>query len=148
VRNLKVEMMLLANKLELGVVPRATLQWSCRHAVGCPGFAQKSHIELRHTQPLLADGKREVRMFAFRKAAVAGVMSLGLVTTAYAVDPRVRSACTGDFMAHCSQHDPDSAAARSCMRANGPKLSKGCLNALIAAGEVSTEEVARRERRK
>jgi len=32
------------------------------------------------------------------------------------------------------------------MRAHGPNLSKGCLNALIAAGEVSKKEVARRER--
>jgi hypothetical protein len=32
------------------------------------------------------------------------------------------------------------------MRANGLKLSKGCVNALIAAGEVSKDEVARRAR--
>jgi hypothetical protein len=30
------------------------------------------------------------------------------------------------------------------MRANGIKLSKGCVNALIAAGEVSKAEVDRR----
>ena len=65
-----------------------------------------------------------------------------------AVSPRVRSACASDFMAHCSQHEPDSAGARSCMRAHGPSLSKDCLDALIAAGEVSKQEVARRERRK
>jgi hypothetical protein len=34
------------------------------------------------------------------------------------------------------------------MRAHGPSLSKDCLDALIAAGEVSKQEVARRERRK
>jgi hypothetical protein len=48
----------------------------------------------------------------------------------------------------CSQHDPDSQGARKCMRANGPSLFKACLDALIAAGEVSREEVARRDRRK
>jgi hypothetical protein len=42
------------------------------------------------------------------------------------------------------QNDPDSPGARKCMRANGLKLSQGCLNALIAAGEVSKAEVARR----
>ena len=33
---------------------------------------------------------------------------------------------------------------RRCMRANGLKLSLGCVNALIAAGEVSKAQVARR----
>ena len=65
---------------------------------------------------------------------------------AIAVSPAVRSACANDFLAYCSQHDPDSRAARSCMRAHVPNLSKVCLNAVIAAGEVSTKEVSRRER--
>jgi hypothetical protein len=71
-----------------------------------------------------------------------------LTPEAGAVNPRVRSACANDFMAHCSQHEPDSAGARSCMRAHGSSLSKACLDALVAAGEVSRQEVARRERRK
>jgi hypothetical protein len=86
-----------------------------------------------------------------RRAAGAIVVGLGIgvwATDASAVAPGVRSACASDFLAYCSEHEPDSAAARRCMRANGPKLSRGCLNALIAAGEVSKEEVARRERRK
>ena len=33
---------------------------------------------------------------------------------------------------------------RRCMRANGLKLSKGCLSAPIAAGEVSKADVTRR----
>ena len=67
---------------------------------------------------------------------------------AIAVTSRVRSACASDFLAYCSEHDADGAAARKCMRANGPKLSKACLDALIAAGEVSKREIARRERQK
>ena len=66
------------------------------------------------------------------------------VTGAGAVDGRVRSACTSDYFAFCSQHDPDGAGVRRCMRTNGPKLSSSCLNALIAAGEVSKKEVRRR----
>jgi hypothetical protein len=65
-------------------------------------------------------------------------------TAAGAVSTRVQTACASDFMAYCSQHDPDSPGARKCMRANGLKLSQGCLNALIAAGEVSKAEVVRR----
>jgi hypothetical protein len=50
---------------------------------------------------------------------------------------RVQMACANDYMAYCSQHDPDGPGVRQCMRANGLKLSKGCVSALIAAGEVS-----------
>jgi hypothetical protein len=35
---------------------------------------------------------------------------------------------------------------RMCMDRNGHKLSKGCVNALIKAGEVSQAEVDRRHR--
>ena len=61
-----------------------------------------------------------------------------------AVDGRVRSACAGDYLAYCSQHDPDGPGTRRCMRANGTKLSQSCVNALVAAGEVSKREVSRR----
>ena len=44
-----------------------------------------------------------------------------------AVDARVRSACTGDYLAYCSQHDPDGKGVRRCMRSNGHKLSSSLL---------------------
>jgi hypothetical protein len=78
------------------------------------------------------------------KVALAFSALVLCTTAASAVSSRVQTACASDFMAYCSQHDPDSPGARKCMRANGLKLSQGCLNALIAAGEVSKAEVARR----
>ena len=74
------------------------------------------------------------------------VLTLGTVLggKAGAVDGRVRSACTSDYLALCSEHDPDGPGVRQCMRANGRKLSPTCLNALVAAGEVSKKEIARR----
>lgn len=77
-------------------------------------------------------------------------LALGLATLvacageASAVNARVRAACMGDYFAYCSQHDPDGPGVRQCMRANGLKLSSACVNALVAAGEVSKAEVARR----
>ena len=56
----------------------------------------------------------------------------------------VQMACADDFFAYCGRHDPDSKGARKCMRTNGAKLSNGCVNALVAAGEVSKAEVSRR----
>ena len=78
------------------------------------------------------------------KAALALATLVALATAAGAVDGRVQSACASDYFAYCSQHDPDSAGARRCMRANGFKLSSGCVSALVAVGEVSKSEVARR----
>jgi len=72
--------------------------------------------------------------------AVAGLAA----TQAHAVSLRVKLACSSDYRALCSQYSSDSPEVRACMRAAGERLSTRCLNALIAAGEVSQEEVARR----
>lgn len=63
---------------------------------------------------------------------------------AAAVSLAVKMACMTDYMSHCSQHAVGSPAVRSCMRAVGSRLSKRCVSALIAAGEVSQAEVDRR----
>ena len=56
----------------------------------------------------------------------------------------VKIACAADYFANCRSHSPDSPETRSCMRAVGPGLSHGCVDALVAAGEVSAAEVAKR----
>jgi hypothetical protein len=77
--------------------------------------------------------------------AALGLAGLALLATqAGAVSARVQMACASDYFAYCSRHSPDSPGVRQCMRANGLKLSMSCVNALIAAGEVSKQEVARR----
>jgi hypothetical protein len=63
---------------------------------------------------------------------------------ASAVSLAVKMACMTDYMSHCSQHAIGTPAVRSCMRAVGNRLSKRCVNALVAAGEVSQAEVDRR----
>lgn len=81
-------------------------------------------------------------------AAFASTVALAGVTlmagNASAVSLRVQMACASDYYANCSAHSPSSPQVRSCMRAVGNGLSKGCVNALIAAGEVSAAEVTRR----
>jgi len=82
------------------------------------------------------------------RAAVTAFLALGALTgnhsEAGAVNARVKMACAGDYFSYCSQHSPASPAVRQCMRTNGLKLSNRCVNALVAAGEVSAEEVSRR----
>jgi hypothetical protein len=76
------------------------------------------------------------------------ILGFGALTVtanqAGAASPSVSSACASDYMAYCSQHPTEGPGVRRCMRANGPRLSPTCVNALIAAGEVSRQEVARR----
>lgn len=74
--------------------------------------------------------------------ALAGVTLMA--GNASAVSLRVQMACASDYYAHCSAHSPNSPQVRSCMRAVGVGLSKSCVDALIAAGEVSVAEVSRR----
>jgi hypothetical protein len=88
-----------------------------------------------------------VASLAYRRgllaAATAGAL-FALVSEAAAVSSQVRYACAGDYLANCSSYKPDSAETRRCMRAVGYRLSRGCIAALVAAGEVSKSEVERK----
>jgi hypothetical protein len=85
-------------------------------------------------------GLRSSVLVAIAAAMFAGVWA----TSAEAVSLRVKLACSRDYYAFCSQFSSSSPEVRGCMRAVGERLSPRCLNALIAAGEVSQTEVARR----
>jgi hypothetical protein len=76
---------------------------------------------------------------------IAAVAALSAATLpAIGASTRVTMACAGDYLAYCSRHPTEGPAVRQCMRVNGHKLSKRCIDALIAAGEVSKSEVDRR----
>lgn len=77
--------------------------------------------------------------------SIVSLASLALLASnANAVSLRVQIACATDYYAHCSAYSPTSSQVRSCMRAVGAGLSKRCVDALVAAGEVSAKEVAHR----
>jgi hypothetical protein len=78
-----------------------------------------------------------------RIALVAAVTTALISTHACAYSDAVTSACTGDYLAYCGDYDENSAKGRQCMRSIGSKLSQGCINALVAAGEVSKGEATR-----
>jgi hypothetical protein len=77
-------------------------------------------------------------------AAAVAVGTLAASSQAGAVSLAVKMACASDYYAHCSQFDPDSSATRQCMRKVGANLSKGCVSALVAAGEVNKTVVERK----
>jgi len=80
-------------------------------------------------------------------AAFALVNIVGLAGSANAVSLRVQMACASDYFSYCSKYPTEGSQVRQCMRANGHKLSSACVSALVAAGEVSKAEVARRAAR-
>jgi hypothetical protein len=82
-------------------------------------------------------------MFAAAGASVVLGLTLGSVD-ANAVSARVKFACARDYLAHCRAFRPDTPEVRHCMRGVGARLSPRCVNALVASGEVSQREVARR----
>ena len=77
-------------------------------------------------------------------AALTLAIFAATATQASAVSSSVKYACMGDYLSYCSQHAPGGSAVKQCMRANGSKLSRGCVSALIKAGYVSKKEVSRR----
>ena len=74
-----------------------------------------------------------VALSALASTANAGQISLG-----------VKLACAADYRAHCSQHAVGSPGVQKCMRAVGLGLSRGCLDALAAAGYVSKSKIERK----
>ena len=77
-------------------------------------------------------------------AAAVALGTVAIATQAGAASLAVKMACSSDYYAHCSQHAPDSPGVRQCMRAVGSGLSKGCISALVASGEVSKSVVERK----
>jgi len=75
------------------------------------------------------------------RLALATAAVLLSASGASAIGFMTQMSCASDYYAYCSQFQVGSKELRVCMRRAGPKLSKSCLNALIADGEVSKAEV-------
>lgn len=81
-------------------------------------------------------------------AAAGGLIGLALLAApAFAYSQAVINACTGDYLAHCSAYDENSAQGERCMRGAAGKLSQGCVNALVGSGMASKAEAKRRTKR-
>ena len=58
----------------------------------------------------------------------------------------VQKACANDYKQYCGQYGIESEALRLCMDRAGRNLTTTCVNALVADGGISKEEVERRKR--
>ena len=58
----------------------------------------------------------------------------------------VQQSCASDYKKYCGEYGLESTALRGCMDRAGSSLSKTCVQALVASGQVSQAEVARRKK--
>jgi hypothetical protein len=81
---------------------------------------------------------------------IVGMSMLSFASIALAdsvtVSPAVQQNCEWDYHNFCSQYAIGSDLLDMCFRSNGPKLSKACVDALIAAGDVSKEYVEQQKK--
>ena len=108
--------------------------------------AAASNINVTGAAPTVPQGVRLKSLASLCRpltaAAAAALAAIALTAgSAYArdVSPAVKRACANDY-AHCSMHPVGTPAVRKCMRAVGPRLSKPCIGALVAAGEVTARD--------
>lgn len=81
------------------------------------------------TKPFLRSLITGVGLSAFALTAL-----LFTAVEAGEVPKAVKRACRSDYFAFCSMHKVGTPEVRKCMRANGKRLSTGCVDALVAAG--------------
>jgi hypothetical protein len=74
------------------------------------------------------------------------IVGTGGAVAQHTYSKAVQKACANDYKRHCGQYGIETEALRLCMDRAGQSLTKTCVNALVAAGEVSKEEVERRKR--
>lgn len=72
---------------------------------------------------------------------VATVAVLALSGNALAVSKAVKVACKPDYLAYCNSMAVGSPQLRTCMKNNAPRLSKPCLQALVASKEASQADI-------
>jgi hypothetical protein len=78
--------------------------------------------------------------------ACLGLLGLAATAEAQSYSKAVKQFCAADYRKHCGEYGLESAALRICMDKAGNSLSKGCVQALVKAGEISQAEVNRRKK--
>ena len=77
--------------------------------------------------------------------ACLAVLGFAGVALADSYSKAVQQSCAADYRKYCGDYGLESTALRVCMDKAGKSLSKGCVKALIQAGEVTQAEVDRRK---
>jgi hypothetical protein len=88
-----------------------------------------------------------MKMYSRVVVALLGLaLSSGVAPAQHTYSKAVQKACAKDYKQHCGQYGVETEALRLCMDRAGQRLTKTCVDALVATGEVSKQEVERRKR--
>jgi hypothetical protein len=74
------------------------------------------------------------------------ILSAGSALAQHAYSDAVQRACANDYRQHCREYGIETEALRLCMDRAGQKLTKTCVVALVADGEISKQHVEARKR--
>jgi hypothetical protein len=88
-----------------------------------------------------------MKMYSRILLAILGfALSTGVAFAQHTYSKAVQKACAKDYKARCGQYGVETNALRLCMDRAGQRLTKTCVDALVADREVSKQEVERRKR--
>jgi hypothetical protein len=80
-----------------------------------------------------------------RLAFLFGVIAASPASAQHSYSQAVLYACVSDYKQYCREYGIETEALRLCMDRVGQKLTKTCVDALVADGEISKQEVERRQ---
>jgi hypothetical protein len=85
-------------------------------------------------------------MSLLRLAFLFVVLSAGYALAQHTYSEAVQRACASDYKQHCREYGIETEALRLCMDRAGQKLTQTCVDALVADGEISKQQVEARKR--
>jgi hypothetical protein len=85
-------------------------------------------------------------MALLRLAFLFVFLSAGSALAQHTYSDAVQRACVNDYKQHCRDYGIETEALRLCMDRAGQKLTQTCVDALVADGEISKQQVEARKR--
>ena len=85
-------------------------------------------------------------MSLLRLAFLFVLLSAGSALAQHIYSDAVQRACASDYKQHCREYGIETEALRLCMDRAGQKLTQTCVDALVADGEISKQQVEARKR--
>jgi hypothetical protein len=87
-------------------------------------------------------------LFTCSMAATILIVSASAGWAQHRYSQAVQNACASDYKQHCAEYGIETDALRVCMKRAGPQLTKGCIDSLVAAGEITRQQAEGRKPRK
>jgi hypothetical protein len=84
-------------------------------------------------------------MALLRLAFLFVLLSAGSALAQHTYSDAVQRACINDYKRYCPEYGIESEALRLCMDRAGQKLTQTCVDALVADGEISKQQVEARK---